>query len=47
MTTTVSVLLFALLFALFGVMRRPQPKCSSNCGSCENACATAYPQDES
>jgi hypothetical protein len=45
MTLIASLLGFAVLFALFGALQRPKPKCSSNCGACENACATDHGQD--
>jgi hypothetical protein len=41
MTLGLSILGFAVLFALFGVIQRARPRCSSNCGACENACATS------
>jgi hypothetical protein len=46
MTLILSILGFAVLFALFGATQRGRPKCSSNCGACENACATTG-QEES
>jgi hypothetical protein len=46
MTVIVSLLGFAVLFALFGVTQRRRPKCSSNCGACQNACAADHGQDE-
>lgn len=41
MTLTISIIGFGLLFALFGATHRGRPKCSSNCGACESACATS------
>jgi hypothetical protein len=46
MTLTLSILGFASLFALFGALQRPKPKCSSNCGACEHACADDHGQDD-
>jgi hypothetical protein len=45
MTTALSLAGFAVLFALYGVLRRGRPKCSSNCGACVNACHAAGPED--
>jgi hypothetical protein len=37
MTTMLSLLLLALLFAAFGVLRAPD-RCAHNCGSCTHEC---------
>jgi hypothetical protein len=41
-----SIVGFALLFALYGVLRTGG-RCTENCGACTNACGTAHGQDES
>jgi hypothetical protein len=46
MTTMLSIVGFALLFALYGVLRTGG-RCTENCGACTNACGTAHGQDES
>jgi hypothetical protein len=45
MTIAISLLGFATLFALFGVVRSTS-KCTENCGACTNACGTALEQDD-
>jgi hypothetical protein len=37
MTTLLSLLLLALLFAAFGVLRAPD-RCTKSCGSCTHDC---------
>jgi hypothetical protein len=44
MATALSILGFALLFALFGVLR-PRRRCQSNCGGCSSACNATDPQE--
>jgi hypothetical protein len=45
MTMVISIIGFATLFALFGVLR-PGGKCTENCGACTNSCGTAHEQDD-
>lgn len=45
MTTTLSILGFALLFALFGALRLARPSCGGNCGACSSGCARTTEQD--
>lgn len=45
MTVTLSILGFALLFALYGVLRPGRPGCSGNCGACSSSCAAPTGQD--
>ena len=43
MTTALSIIGFAVLFALFGALR-PRRKCQNNCGGCSNGCGVTDPQ---
>jgi hypothetical protein len=45
MTFMISVVGFATLFALFGVIRLGG-KCTQDCGACTNSCGTAHGQDD-
>lgn len=45
MTALLSILAFALLFAVFALVR-PRGACTGNCGACARAChATSAPHD--
>jgi hypothetical protein len=45
MTIALSILGFAMLFALFGVLR-PGGRCTENCGACTHTCDAAHEQDD-
>jgi hypothetical protein len=46
MMMTLSIVGFSLLFALFGVIQRRQPRCGGNCGACSSGCGAGNAQDE-